>query len=179
MNPAQADAPYVAWSAYCPDGPTSTSGARQRRCRRKDRCLKQTRLEFGRILKENAQNCTHASVFALAYTRITQTYGWSRDIPGYYEDVPYMNHMDAVFATYYTDAYYNYKHGNRSAVPRAWLTAFDAARDKRVSATGDLLLGINAHVNRDLPFVLAATGLVRPNGQSGKRRLRQGQPVPQ
>ena len=29
---------------------------------------------------------------------MTQTYGWTRDQPGYYHDVPYMNHMDAVFA---------------------------------------------------------------------------------
>ena len=104
----------------------------------------------------------------MTYTRITQTYGWSRDIPGYYQDVPYINHMDAVFAKYYTDAYYNYKDGNRAAVPGAWLKAFDAARDKRMTGTGDLLLGINAHVNRDLPFVLAGMGLVRPDGQSGK-----------
>ena len=53
-------------------------------------------------------------------------------------------------------------------MPVAWRKAFDAARDKRVTATGDLLLGINAHVNRDLPFVLAGMGLVRPGGESGK-----------
>jgi uncharacterized protein DUF5995 len=76
--------------------------------------------------------------------------------------------MDAVFAKYFTDAYYSYQAGDRGSVPAAWLTAFDAARDKKVTATGDLLLGINAHVNRDLPFVLAAMGLVRPDGQSGK-----------
>ena len=168
-NQAQADVPYVAWSAYLPGWTDEYVPSSDNDCvAGRPACLKQTRQEFGRILKENAQDCTHASVFALAYTRITQTYGWSREIPGYYEDVRYMNHMDAVFARYYTDAYYNYKNGNRSAVPNAWLTAFDAARDKRVTATGDLLLGINAHVNRDLPFVLAATGLVRPDGQSGK-----------
>ena len=53
-------------------------------------------------------------------------------------------------------------------MPPAWQTAFDAARDRRMTGTGDLLLGINAHVNRDLPFVLASMGLVRPDGQSGK-----------
>ena len=37
-----------------------------------------------------------------------------------------------------------------------------------MTGTGDLLLGINAHVNRDLPFVLASMGIVRPDGQSGK-----------
>ncbi len=168
-NPARAEVPYIAWSAYLPGWTSAYVPSSDNDCvAGRSACLTQTRKEFGRILKENAQSCTHASVFALSYTRITQTYGWSRAIPGYYQDVPYINHMDAVFAKYYTDAYYAYKGGNRAAVPSAWLKAFDAARDKRVTATGDLLLGINAHVNRDLPFVLAAIGLVRPDGHSGK-----------
>jgi hypothetical protein len=33
---------------------------------------------------------------------------------------------------------------------------------------GDLLLGMNAHVNRDLPFALATVGLVAPDGTSRK-----------
>ena len=99
---------------------------------------------------------------------MTQTYGWSRDIPGYYQDVPFANHQDAVFAKYYTDAYYAYQSGDRASVPEAWRIAFDASRDKQVSGTGSLLLGMNAHINRDLPFVLAAVGLVAPDGSSRK-----------
>jgi hypothetical protein len=79
-----------------------------------------------------------------------------------------MNHMDAVFAKYYTDAYYNWSSGKRSAVPQAWLYAFDAAKTKTVTGAGDLFLGMNAHINRDLPFVLYASGLVNSRGQSGK-----------
>jgi hypothetical protein len=37
-----------------------------------------------------------------------------------------------------------------------------------VTGSGDLLLGISAHVNRDLPFVLASIGLVAPDGTSRK-----------
>jgi hypothetical protein len=33
---------------------------------------------------------------------------------------------------------------------------------------GNVLLGMNAHVNRDLPFVLEAIGLTRPDGTSRK-----------
>jgi hypothetical protein len=170
VSPARADGvPYVAWSAYLPGWTDEYVPSSENDCvAGRDSCLRQTRKEFGRILKETAQSCSHQAVFAMTYTRITQTYGWSRDIPGYYQDVPYINHMDAVFARYYTDAYYAYRAGDRGAVPQAWLRAFDAARDKRVTASGDLLLGINAHVNRDLPFVLAGMGLVRPDGQSGK-----------
>jgi hypothetical protein len=38
-----------------------------------------------------------------------------------------------------------------------------------MTGTGDLLLGINAHVNRDLPIVLAEIGVVAPDGSSRKR----------
>jgi hypothetical protein len=99
---------------------------------------------------------------------MTQLYGYTRDIPGYYQDVSYFNHVDAVFARYYTDAYYNWKNGDRASVPQAWLTTFDAAKNKKVSGSGDLLLGMNAHINRDLPYVMAAVGLVAPDGSTRK-----------
>jgi hypothetical protein len=134
----------------------------------RDRCLKATLKELARIADSTAASCSHDAVFARSYLRMTQTYGWSRDIPGYYEDVPFANHQDAVFAKYYTDAYYAYRSGDRSAVPEAWQIAFDASRDKRVSASGSLMLGMNAHINRDLPFVLAGVGLVAPDGSSRK-----------
>ena len=170
VAPARADTgPYVPWSTYLPAWSDQYVPSSANECvSGKPNCLKATRKELGRILAETAQSCSHDAVFALAYVRITQTYGWSRDIPGYYQDLPYMNHMDAVFAKYYTDAYYAYRAGNRAAVPQAWLTAFDAARDRTVTGVGDLLLGMNAHINRDLPFVLAASGLVTPDGVSGK-----------
>jgi hypothetical protein len=168
-SPASADLPYVAWSAYLPGWTDAYVPSSDNDCvSGRPGCLGQTRREFAKILTETAQSCSHNAVFALAYTRITQTYGWSRDIPGYYQSVPYINHMDAVFAKYYTDAYYDYQDGNRAAVPAAWQTAFDAARDKKMTGIGDLLLGMNAHIDRDLPFVLASVGLVRPDGQSGK-----------
>jgi len=132
-------------------------------------CLDYTLGEQTRILNQNGQACNHNAVFALAYVRMTQTYGWTRDQAGYYDDVPYMNHMDAVFARYYTDAYYNWSQGSRSSVPQAWLYAFDAAKNKTVTGAGDLFLGMNAHINRDLPFVLYASGLVESDGStSGK-----------
>jgi hypothetical protein len=76
--------------------------------------------------------------------------------------------MDAVFAKYYTDAYYNWSSGNRAAVPQAWVYAFDAGKNEKVTGAGDLFLGMNAHINRDLPFVLYASGLVGSDGTSGK-----------
>lgn len=159
----------VAWSSYLAGWtdeyvPTSSNDCVAGR----DNCLKATLKELARIADDTAKSCSHDAIFARAYVRMTQTYGWSRDIPGYYEDVPFANHQDAVFAKQFTDAYYAYQSGDRASVPQAWLTAFDASRDKRVSTTGSLLLGMNAHINRDLPFVLAAVGLVAPDGSSRK-----------
>jgi len=114
------------------------------------------------------QSCDHNAVFSLAYLRTTQTYKWARDQDGFFQDTPYVNHEDAVFAKYYFDAYDNWASGNRSAVPQAWLIAYDAAKAKQVSGSGSLFLGMSAHVNRDLPYVLAAIGITYPDGTSRK-----------
>ncbi len=169
--PAHADdlLPYVPWSSYLSGWTDEYIPSSDNDCvAGRPHCLKGTLKEQSRIADDTAERCDHNAVFARAYVRMTQLYGYTRDIPDYYEDVPYFNHVDAVFARYYTDAYYNWKNGNRGEVPQAWLTAFDAARDKKVSGSGDLLLGMNAHINRDLPYVMAAAGLVGPDGSSRK-----------
>ena len=168
--PAHADLlPYVPWSSYLPGWTDEYVPSSDNDCvAGRPNCLNATLKEQSRIADSTASSCDHNAVFARAYVRMTQLYGYTRDIPGYYQDVPYFNHVDAVFARYYTDAYYNWKNGDRSSVPQAWLTAFDAAKSKRVSGTGDLLLGMNAHINRDLPYVMAAAGLVTPDGVNGK-----------
>jgi Family of unknown function (DUF5995) len=40
-------------------------------------------------------------------------------------------------------------------VPRAWQVAFGAAARRSVRGLGDLLLGMNAHITRDLAFTVA------------------------
>lgn len=159
----------VAWSSYLAGWTEEHVPTSENDCvAGRDNCLKATLKELARIADDTAKGCSHDAVFSRAYLRMTQTYGWSRDIPGYYQDVPFANHQDAVFAKYYTDAYYAYHSGDRSSVPEAWRIAFDASRDKRVTASGSLLLSMNAHITRDLPFVLAGVGLVAPDGSSRK-----------
>lgn len=159
----------VGWSAYLSGWTDEFVPTSENDCvAGRDNCLKATLKELARVADDTAKTCSHDAVFARAYLRMTQTYGWSRDIPGYYEDVPFANHQDAVFAKYYTDAYHAYHSGDRAAVPEAWRIAFDASRDRRVGGSGSLLLGMNAHINRDLPFVLAGVGLVAPDGSSRK-----------
>jgi len=131
-------------------------------------CLDATIREMERRFRSLGPACDHNAVFALAYLRTTQTYRWARDQSGYFADTPWVNHEDAVFAKYYFAAYDNWAAGDRGDVPQAWLIAFDAAAARQVNGSGDLLLGMNAHVNRDLPITLAAIGMATPDGQSRK-----------
>ena len=168
--PSAGDTLYVPWSMYLRGWTDAYIPTSENDCvAGRPACLGQTLRELNRIHELNGKSCSHNAIFSLAYLRMTQTYGWSRDIPGYYEDVPFANHQDAVFARYYTDAFYNWRNGRRARVPKAWLLAFDAARNKELTGSGDLMLGMNAHINRDLPFVVAAVGLVAPDGSSRKR----------
>jgi hypothetical protein len=168
--PAAADTTlYTPWSSMLPGWNDQFAPGSDNDCAAgRSSCLNITLNEQTHILNTVGPACSHLAIFPLAYVRMTQTYGWTRNIDGYYQDVRYMNHMDAVFAKYYTDAYYNWSNGTRAAVPQSWLYAFDAAKNKTVSGAGDLFLGMNAHINRDLPFVLYASGLVNSSGQSGK-----------
>jgi hypothetical protein len=167
--PAAADTLFTPWSALLPGWNDQLAPGYDTTCANGEAgCLDGTLAQQTQILKSTGQACSHLAVFPLAYVRMTQTYGWTRGQDGYYADVPYMNHMDAIFAKYYTDAYQDYVHGDRSDVAQAWLYAFDAAKNKTVTGAGDLFLGMNAHINRDLPFVLYASGLVNNSGASGK-----------
>lgn len=167
---AGADTPiFVDWTSMLPSftdayDPTSANDC----VSGKPSCLDKTIREMRKRFAPLGQSCSHNAVFALAYLRTTQTYGWARDTAGFFIDTPFVNHEDAVFAKYYFDAYDNWASGNRAAVPQAWLIALDAAAGYRVTGTGNLFLGMSAHVNRDLPFVLAAIGLTFPDGTSRK-----------
>ena len=52
--------------------------------------------------------------------------------------------------------------------PPAWKVAFDSARSGDANAGQDMLMGINAHVQRDMPFVVATVGIRTPSGATRK-----------
>lgn len=169
-TPAAADDPlYVDWTSLLPSwtdayDPNSTNDCVAGR----SNCVDITIREMQRRFDNLGQVCDHNAVFGLAYLRTTQTYEWARNQPGFFNDTPWVNHEDAVFARYYFDAFDNWAKGNRSVVSPSWLMALDAASNKTVTGTGDLLLGMSAHVNRDLPFVLASISITYPDGTTRK-----------
>jgi hypothetical protein len=131
-------------------------------------CVAAAIREMKRRFEPLGRSCHHNAVFSLAYLRTTQTYQWASEQPDFFDDTPWVNHEDAVFARHYFEAYDGWAAGLRSQVPQAWLIAFDAAQNKRVSASGDLMLGMSAHINRDLPITLAAIGIATPDGDNRK-----------
>jgi len=167
---AQADDPiFVDWTSQLPSWSDQYDPTSENDCvAGRSSCIDKTIKEMQRRFNPLGQSCDHNAVFALAYLRTTQTYKWARDQDGFFQDTPYVNHEDAVFGKYYFDAYDNWANGNRSAVSQAWLIAFDAAKAKQVSGSGSLFLGMSAHVNRDLPYVLAAIGITYPDGTTRK-----------
>ncbi len=71
---------------------------------------------------------------------------------GEFEHPEFLERFDARFAYYYLHALQNYLEGG--SVPRAWQHAFRAAKRTHASPLICMALGVNAHVNNDIPQVL-------------------------
>jgi hypothetical protein len=132
------------------------------------RCVESILRTMARDLHKLARTCDHDAIFQLGYMRTTEAYYESSQIPGFYADVPWMHHYDATFAEYYLAPQRAWARGDLAAVPPAWQEAFAAAAGEELTATGNFLMGMNAHINRDLPFVLRDIGLTAPDGSSRK-----------
>jgi hypothetical protein len=122
-------------------------------------CRSQSDACVDRLIAEMERNverlgCRHDAVFARLYERTTEGIRAALQ-SGAFSDRPLWNQVTTAFGRYYLDAAAAWRRGHRSHVPRAWRIAFTAARDARVVTLGDVFLGINAHVNRDLAYVYA------------------------
>jgi hypothetical protein len=170
-SPAGAEDPlFVNWSELAPALTSGYDPSDANECKSgKIQCVDAVIREMQRRFDVLVSTCDHNSLFALAYLRTTEEYRRAAVEPGFFEDAGFVNHEDAVFGRYYFEAYDNwYQRNKRDQVPPAWRVAFEAADARSVKGSGSLLLGISAHINRDLPFVLAEIGLVKPDGSSRK-----------
>ncbi|WP_406697678.1 DUF5995 family protein [Singulisphaera sp. Ch08] len=118
-----------------------------------------TELESVFILRRDRRG-----VFVSAYILITRELQ-RRIGSGLFNDNEWVERYVLSFANLYRQALEAYGRGDRFSVPDAWKMAFDTS----VSGVGlviqDLMLGINAHINRDLPNSLREVG-VAPNRES-------------
>ena len=167
--PASAEEPAnIPWETYLPALPSSD----QIQPRGVPNCRKATikciDVEIRRLSAEQQRfGCDHRGVFATTYLELTRQL---RDTlgqrPRFFNDSKYLYVEDALFANVYINTLRDYERGN--SVPPAWQIALDTAKSSDVNAAQDMLLGINAHVQNDMPFVLAALGLRTRTGASRK-----------
>jgi hypothetical protein len=95
----------------------------------------------------------HHRFFLGTYLRTTDAVGATIDLAGF-EDPEWVERWDVAFAELYLDALSAQESGGRGAVPRPWRLAFEAPAS--LPPLRHVLLGINAHVNYDLPQALLA-----------------------
>jgi hypothetical protein len=167
---ARAEDPlFLGWTTLAPALTTEYDPSSENDCAAgRTRCVDAVIREMERRFRPLAGSCDHDAIFSLTYLRTTEEYRRAIEDTAFFEDTHFVNHEDVVFARYYFEAYDDWSAGRLAAVPQAWAIAFRAADQRAVSAAGNVVLGINAHVQRDLPFVLAAIGIVKPDGSSRK-----------
>jgi hypothetical protein len=95
--------------------------------------------------------------FALLYLRTTEGMRDANNAGEFSDPVFWDTEVIPTFASYYLDAYAAWKRGDQRAVDPAWRIAFRADPGK-LNCTQLLYLGINAHVNNDLAFVIEELG---------------------
>lgn len=134
-------------------------------------CIDDTIEEMQQRLDVFAAQCDNDAIFSLAYLRVTENV---RDAiaTGVFSDRVWLRQLDAVFAEYYFDTMDAWNSGDaarQATVPESWRIALKASDDKSMTALGDFLLNMNAHINRDFSFALADSGLTSQDGVSHKR----------
>jgi len=95
----------------------------------------------------------HRRIFAGTYRRTTEAVG-AAILDARFEDPHWVEAWDVVFADLFLDAHDADRDGRTADVPRPWRLAFDAPA--ALPPLRHVLLGINAHVNYDLPQALLA-----------------------
>ena len=83
--------------------------------------------------------------------------------------------LDALFAGFYFRRVRQLRGGDVDPGRSGVADRLRPGGGRRGDRAGDAMLGINAHINRDLPFVLEAARRRRPDGRSRRDRLRRGE----
>jgi hypothetical protein len=111
--------------------------------------------------------CDHRAVFATTYLELTKQLRETLDTdPSLVQYPDYLYTEDALFADMYFDSVHAWETGG--SVPPAWRIAFQQAATGQITGAQEMLLGINAHVQNDMPFLIAALGVRTPDGVTRK-----------
>ena len=170
-RPAAAEEPAsIPWTDLLPPLPSGYEPTRENLCLEgQPACVDVVIGEMERRLAPLVDACDHDLIFGFTYLRTTEQYRSTITAdPHFFQNPAHINHQDTVFAAYYFEQYDAWHAGRRDEVAPAWQAAFDNADRQAVTATGNLFLASNAHINRDMPFVLESIGLTYADGSSGK-----------
>ncbi len=100
-----------------------------------------------------ALGCDHRAIFPEIYARLTEQLRKAIATRGYFVNNRFLIQEVVLFSRLLDRSFDGFY------VPEAWRIAFDAWKQGDTVGVQDLLLGINAHVQRDMPYVVAAMGL--------------------
>ncbi len=93
----------------------------------------------------------HLQNFNTAYLVITKRVQQSLE-RGRFQHPDFLHVFDSQFASYYFDALLGYL--QHEPIPAAWFAAFEHCRQPNASPLVAVALGVNAHINNDIPQVL-------------------------
>ncbi|MEA2481381.1 MAG: hypothetical protein QOJ07_3303 [Thermoleophilaceae bacterium] len=159
--------PYVPWTDVLPPlGSPDVQPGPVPNCRKASmKCVDNV---IGRLRRaRNRFGCDHRAVFADTYLLLTRQFKTTvKRNPRFFADQRWVETEDATFANFYTRMLADQRAGR--PLPEAWQIAVDTAASGDANAAQDMLLGINAHVQRDMPYVLASVGLRTPDGTTRK-----------
>ena len=100
---------------------------------------------------------TRLGLFPAMYRQVTRAIHSAVSDGGLFEDDERVEHLAAIFAGRYLDAFHSYRQGGPT--PACWSIAFETAEDPRQRMIiQHLLLGMNAHINLDLGISAADVG---------------------
>lgn len=168
--PASSEVPNLGWTELLPPVPTAKNPqpGPVNTCRTpRPRCIQAQVRRLRKLAK--GFGCDHRAVFATTYLTLTKQLREdvrSGLVRRRYISPKYLYTEDALFANVYIRTVRAYQRGDE--VADAWQIAFETAARNDTGAVQDMLLGINAHVQNDMPFVLAHLGLRTKKGRSRK-----------
>ena len=165
---SSAPVPNLPWTELLPPlpSPSQKERVKVKHCRKAS--LKCVRFQIKRMKRlRNRLGCDHRAVFATTYLTLTKELRkFVKADPKFFKQPKFFFREDALFANFYFDTIKAWNRGE--PVPDAWRIAFQTAATGQVNAAQDMLLGINAHVQNDMPFVLASLSLRNKHGVSRK-----------
>jgi Family of unknown function (DUF5995) len=167
--PAQIAPPNTDWTSLLParpGNPLQPQPGSYPFCEQPSIACVDAAMERLRALRERF-GCDHRGVFATTYLELTRELRRRLDRdPGLFADPGYLYTEDALFADVYLRTVEAWERGDD--VAPAWRISFEGAAGGQLTGAQEMLLGINAHVQNDMPFVLAELGLREPDGDSRK-----------